>query len=164
MYRRALTLIEVVVVLAVLGVLLTIGVPNFSTWRDRNAVGTAARDVESILKLARSKSLASEEGALYGVFFTSAGSKHSLCKNPAASCGTLVNDYFLPGNLVFCPTPQDVTFSKLSGSTQADETVYFYNKNIASLCGNQPALDACILAKTCGGVIAAQSGVIYEKK
>ena len=168
---RAFSLIEILVVLAVIGILIAVVVPGFSTWRTRNAVGTGVRDVESVLKLARSKSLASEDGALYGVFFTAADNKYSFCKNPSDAgggtyiCGTLINDHFLPASLVFCPTPSDIIFSKLTGNTQANATVYFYNKNTASaLCSDAPALTLCITDKTCGGVEVLQSGVVYEKK
>lgn len=159
---RGFSLIEALVVLGALVMLIAIVIPGFSAWRSRNAVSTAVRDVESVLKLARSKTLASEDGASYGVFFTNGDAKYSLCKNPDANCNTLVNDRFLPGGLIFCPTPTNINFSKLTGTTgQSQATIYFYNKNAASPCA-MPG--TCITDKICGGVTVMPSGVVYEEK
>lgn len=106
-------MIELIIVIGVIGLLAALIIPSFGTWRERTVVRSAARDVESILKLARSKSLASEDGAKYGVLFYDGATTFSLCKNPDAirlgdsgyyiyTCPTLVNSYSLPNSLSFC--------------------------------------------------------------
>ncbi|MEK7649627.1 MAG: type II secretion system protein [Patescibacteria group bacterium] len=197
--RRAFTIVELLIVVGIVGLLAALLIPVFGTWRERSVVRSAARDIESILKLARSKSLASEGGAKYGVLFYDGAANFSLCKNPAYipdpvvpssynvySCGTLINSHTLGSSLSFCAPYTSSTelkslapgwavvpgvfFSKLTGEYEnidpasTEGVIYFYNKNkIASPCGDQPALDACLAAKTCGGVVITKSGVIYEK-
>jgi len=189
--RRAFTIVEILIVAGVISLLAALVIPSFGVWRERTVVRSAARDIESILKLARSKSLASEDGAKYGVLFYDSSTAFQLCKNPSYSggtfdCGTIINTYRLPSTLSFCTiftssaelktTPlglgvnPGVFFSKLTGEFEnidlasSEGTIYFYNKNkIPSPCGT-PTLPGCLLDKTCGGITITKSGVIYEKQ
>jgi len=187
--RRAFTMVEILIVVGIISLLAALVIPSFGTWRERTVVRSAARDIESILKLARSKSLASEDGAMYGVLFYDSSTAFQLCKNPhydgTFTCGTIINTYRLPSALSFCTiftssaelktsalslgVNPGVFFSKLTGeyenidSASSEGTIYFYNTSKeASPCGN-PAIDECLLAKTCGGVTITKSGLIYEK-
>ncbi len=168
--RRAFTLIELIIVVGIIGFLVALIMPSFGTWRERTVVQSTARDIESILKLARSKSLASEGGAKYGVQFITGSAWYQLCKNapPSASCDKFINEYDVPSALSFC-ADTTVVFSKLTGEYEnldpsADlGTIYFYNKNkTANPCSQPSAIVACLTAKTCGGVTITKSGIIYE--
>jgi len=51
--RSGFTLIELVVVIAVLGILTAVGVPNFLSWLPKYRLKTAARDLYSNMQLAK---------------------------------------------------------------------------------------------------------------
>ena len=51
--RAGFSLVELVVVLAVAGVLLTLGLPSFTSWRDRRAVDRATHEVMAFYQSAR---------------------------------------------------------------------------------------------------------------
>ena len=171
--RRAFTMVELIIVIGIIGLLAAIIIPSFGIWRERTVVRSAARDIESVLKLARSKSLASEDGAKYGVAFYGGNSQYfNLCKNTSndSTCTTYISSHDLPVSLAFCSTAltAPVFFKKLTGEYEgasADLIIYFYNKNkIASPCGSSSLTTECLSAKTCGGVTITKSGVIYEKQ
>jgi|GEM_PF-3307928 len=111
--RRAFGVVEILVVIALLGLIVAIVIVGFRSWQDKAALASAIRDIESVLKLARSKTLASEGGAQYGVQFPDSGTSFSLCKNPyctfyggcAFNCGTTVSTHTLPPGIAFCSYP-----------------------------------------------------------
>lgn len=56
-YQRGFTLIELMVTIAILSILLTVGIPNFQTIRDANRVTGAANEFTAALHLARSEAI-----------------------------------------------------------------------------------------------------------
>ncbi|KKU52614.1 MAG: hypothetical protein A3F26_00660 [Candidatus Ryanbacteria bacterium RIFCSPHIGHO2_12_FULL_47_12b] len=158
MKRGGFNLAEVLVVMALLGLIFAIVIAGFSAWRTKTTLRATTRDIESTLKLARSKSLASEGGVRYGVLFSNQTTPHRyiLCKDPQLQGSTYVcltdfeisrND--LPVNVSFCKSPGHETlvrsgsgtapptpiFAKLSGAYEnisggaADGYVVIYNKS-----------------------------------
>ena len=55
--EKGFTLLEALVVVAILGLIAVIAIPNLLTWRDHHRVKSAARDIYSALQLARMKAI-----------------------------------------------------------------------------------------------------------
>jgi type IV fimbrial biogenesis protein FimT len=51
--ERGFSLVELVVIIAIIGLLLVVGIPNFTEWRSNQNLKTAAREVVSSFQLAR---------------------------------------------------------------------------------------------------------------
>lgn len=51
--QRGFSLLEMLLVIAIVGIAMAIAVPNFSSWRDQRAVNSAAKTLMSHLKQAR---------------------------------------------------------------------------------------------------------------
>ena len=70
-FKKGVTVLEVLVVLAILGILLVIILPSFKTMRDNQILKSAASDIFSALDRARSETLSSVNSSEYGVHFQS---------------------------------------------------------------------------------------------
>ncbi|MFA6257078.1 MAG: prepilin-type N-terminal cleavage/methylation domain-containing protein [Candidatus Paceibacterota bacterium] len=70
-HTRGLTIVEILVVLAVLGIILAVITPPFSKSREKQLVNTAVGDTLSSLSKARAETLASKDSSSYGVHFES---------------------------------------------------------------------------------------------
>lgn len=77
--KSGFTLIEVMVVLAVIAILSTIAIPNFSSWRTNMYVKAAARDIYSSMQEARL--LAVKENSSTAIVFDTTNSRYYLCDN-----------------------------------------------------------------------------------
>lgn len=62
MRRAALTLLELLLVLVMIGTLLGLAVPPIAAWTDRAAVHAAAQDIEALFAEARAEALARRVG------------------------------------------------------------------------------------------------------
>ena len=62
--NKGITLLELMVAVAILGVLLSLGYVNFQTWVKRARVKSAAYELASIIRLARAKAL---ERGIWGI-------------------------------------------------------------------------------------------------
>src|SRR3990167_7689766 len=67
--RRGVTIIELLVVLAVLGIIFSIVIPQFSKMRENQVLKSGVQDILSSLDKARSQTLASLNSFNYGVHF-----------------------------------------------------------------------------------------------
>jgi len=67
--RQGITVIELLVVLAVLGIIFSIVIPQFSKMRENQVLKSGVQDILSSLNKARSQTLASLNSSEYGVHF-----------------------------------------------------------------------------------------------
>jgi len=68
-YKKGITFIELLVVLAVIGVMAAIIIPQFSKMRENQVLKSGVQDILSSLDKARSQTLASLNSSEYGVRF-----------------------------------------------------------------------------------------------
>jgi len=99
--QRGFTLLEVIIVMAIMGIVAAIGIPSFSDWREKQAVRSATQALLAHLKQARIKAVADNRSV--SVKFTSTSyifdadtttdSSCGLCKNEVVSFGQFSNDF-----------------------------------------------------------------------
>jgi prepilin-type N-terminal cleavage/methylation domain-containing protein len=70
------SLLELLIALAILGLMVCVAVPAFATYRRKNSIIVAARQLEATLRLVRSRSIARSAHA--GIKFTGSGSSWSF--------------------------------------------------------------------------------------
>ena len=119
--KNGFSLVEVVVVIAILSVIMTITVASFSDWRDRNNLELARRNIESTLKLARSRSLASEGGKSWGVLFNEGFNPPGDYSGPHYFQICATPEQFVPGSVLFYSCNPSTT----SGITNLPSNISF---------------------------------------
>ncbi len=66
---RGHTLIELLIVVAAIGILSSVVALNFSAFRSKEVLGTASDEIVSLVNEAHSRTLSGEAGTFYGVHF-----------------------------------------------------------------------------------------------
>jgi prepilin-type N-terminal cleavage/methylation domain-containing protein len=89
---KAFTLIEILFVLAILGLLFAIALPQFSKMRDGQILNSTISDITSALNKASSQSLASLDSSVYGVHFSS--NKFTIFKGVVFDINSLDNEIY----------------------------------------------------------------------
>lgn len=75
--KKGFTLVEVIVVMAVIGIMVTIAIPGISSWLPNYKLKSAARDVYSSLQKARMLAVKNNRNA--AVIFDAANNKYDVC-------------------------------------------------------------------------------------
>lgn len=119
---KGFTLVEILVVIAILGILLTIGMSAFVSYGREQALQGSAREVAAVMEEARGKTLASENGTEYGIRFTVSSSTLALFAGAVYVAGTQGNrDITLDSRVVVSRVgaivagSQDLVFERLTG-------------------------------------------------
>ncbi len=115
--RRGLSILEVLVVLAVVGVIASIVVPQFGKTRENQVLKSAVADVLSSVDKARGETLSSLNSSEYGVRFQS--DKVIIFKGKVFSAGASDNE------TISITTPASITNVTLGGVSGATGDMYF---------------------------------------
>ncbi len=67
--QRGMTLIEILVVISILGIIVTVALPQFSKIKENQVLKNTVEDVTSALHTAQAQSLASVDSLEYGIHF-----------------------------------------------------------------------------------------------
>lgn len=127
--ERGITFIELMTVVAVIGIMAALAVPSFLSYMPKLKVKAAARDVVSQLRLARSKAVS--ERRPYGVMFNVSTRSITLfadTDNPVAQT------YSTSDSLIDCDTLS--TDINLNSCTYANNCVVFSSTGAASTSGD----------------------------
>ena len=111
-YKRGMTIVELLVVIAVLGIIFSVALPQFSKMRELQTLKSAVGDVLSVLDRARSQTLASVDSSEYGVHFQS--DRVIIFKGKTFSAGDGNNETI---NIVTPASISDITLNGVSGSS-----------------------------------------------
>ncbi len=122
------TMIELLVSIAILGLMLAIGIPSYASLRQNVALGNTADEIASALRLAQSSAMASQGGTAQGVHFTASQyclfSVSTCSAAMPTSCPSATTTYALGGyGIAISGVPLDVCFDRLSGTTTAKSIV-----------------------------------------
>ncbi|KKS45095.1 hypothetical protein A3I25_02695 [Candidatus Nomurabacteria bacterium RIFCSPLOWO2_02_FULL_42_17] len=124
--KSGLSLIEVLVVLAIIGILSAVVFGNFGTYRANQALQNSGEGVLSFLNSARSRTLFSEDSSQYGVHLEQ--SKTVLFKGVTYSAGANDNREFILDPSIeivsvnLAGGGDNIVFERLSGATDQDGT------------------------------------------
>lgn len=111
-YKKGISLIEILIVLAILVILMAVALPQFAKMRENQVVKNAVADVASTISRARSLSLASVDSSEYGVHFES--DKVIIFKGTTYSLGAPDNEII---DIVYPASITNVTLGGVSGSS-----------------------------------------------
>jgi len=109
--RGGFTLIELIVVLAVLAVTTGLAVPAFRKWVEEDDITTATRQIESLFRIARDSAIRS--GVAMTVAIDSATSRVWLIPAVDDSVATMQNDTAALGEVLALPQTVSLQLSKL---------------------------------------------------
>lgn len=116
-YQKGITALELIIVIAVIGILVSITLPQFSKIKENQVLKNATGDVVSALHNAQSQTLASVGFSEYGVHFQS--DKIIIFKGTAFLDGDANNKII---NIV---TPASISNVTLAGISGTSGDVYF---------------------------------------
>lgn len=110
--QKGITAVEILVVVAILGILVLIAIPQFSNIRENQILKNAIGEVSSTLHTAQSQSLASVNSSEYGVYFQS--DQIIIFTGKVFSSGATDNKII---NIISPVTISNVTLNGTSAST-----------------------------------------------
>ncbi len=130
------TLIELVIVVAILAVLSSALITDFVLWTKKTDVNTASQEFANVLRLAKNKALSSENNSQYGVYLNTLNSpsQYILFKGATYATRDSASDniYSLPKNVEFFGISfgggSEIDFNKLSGTSQQSGSVAVRSK------------------------------------
>ena len=139
-YKKGITIIELLVVLAVLGIIISVVLPQFSKIRENQVLKSGVQDILSSLNKARSQTLASLNSLNYGVHFEA--DKIVIFKGTGFTPDTVgdeIIDIITPANIsnVTLNLVSDISgemyFNRLSGSPSKTGTVTISTTNYSKI-------------------------------
>lgn len=121
--NKGFTLIEILIVIAILGIISSIVILNLSQFRNEQLLKNTTLDVVSLLSKARQNTLSSVNSTNYGVHFD--GNQAVLFTGSIYSSNNATNEPIVFDSKVIIPTPSglnigggsDVIFERLTGET-----------------------------------------------
>lgn len=128
-YTRGFTILEILIVIAILGIMIGIIVPSFSNFRNRQAVSNTTEDLVSFLNKARNNTLLSKNSNYYSihldtnhaVLFTGGVYDENDNTNEILDFDTLVS---VPaGTVLINGGGSDISFDRLTGDTSDYGTI-----------------------------------------
>ncbi len=116
-YHKGVTIVELLIIFAVLGVLLLVVAPQFSAMKQRVVLNSTTEEVLSALDKARARTLASEDSSEYGVRFES--TQLVIFK------GTIYSALSAENEVIALTAPATITNVTLNGASGAIGELYF---------------------------------------
>src|SRR3990167_10275367 len=138
--RRGVTIIELLVVLAVLGIIISVVIPQFSKTRENQVLKSGVQNILSSIDKARSQTLASLNSSQYGVrfeadkiiIFTGASFISGAPENETIDITTPASITNVTLNSV-SGTSGEMYFNRLSGSPSATGVVTISTTNYSKI-------------------------------
>jgi prepilin-type N-terminal cleavage/methylation domain-containing protein len=110
--KKGITMVEILVVIAVLGIIFAVALPQFSKSREMQVLKSAVNDILSVLERAKGQTLASMDSSEYGVRFES--DQVIIFKGMVFVSGNENNEIV---DIISPATVSNVTLNGVSGSS-----------------------------------------------
>jgi prepilin-type N-terminal cleavage/methylation domain-containing protein len=139
-FKKGITAIEILVVVAVLGIIFSVALPQFSKIKELQVVKNATSDIISSINKAQSQTLASASSSSYGVHFQS--DKIIIFTGTSYSAGTFTNqsiDITSPANISNVTlagvnaSSGDIYFNRLLGTPSKNGTITVSSANYSKI-------------------------------
>ena len=115
--RRGITLVEILVAIAIIIVLISITLPQFSKMKENQVLKNTVSDVVSVLQMAQSKSLASVNSSEYGVHFQS--------DKMVIFTGKTYSQNATDNNVINIVSPSSISNVTFAGNSTTSGDIYF---------------------------------------
>lgn len=116
-YKKGITIIEVLVVIAVVGIIVSVVIPQFAKTRENQVLKSGVQDILSSIDKARTQTLSSLNSSEYGVHFQS--DKVIIFKGKVFPAGASDNE------TISITTPASITNVTLGGVSGISGDMYF---------------------------------------
>lgn len=135
-FQNGFTLFEITIVVAVLVILGSIIFVSFARFRERSQLDTTVREILAALRLAQSKTLASEGNYTYGVHFQS--DRIVLFRGTSYDSATTTNETTRITTSVSISTAltgggADIIFDRITGATAESGTITLTSSNASRI-------------------------------
>jgi len=124
------TLVEVIVVIAIMVVMATFGFLNIVNYKNRQNLNAAGQEIVTVLRNAQDRSLSQEGGSRWGVHFEnpiSGSDFYNLFKGSSFATGIVNSQSVLPSNIQFdnpaSGSSANIIFSPITGLPDAATTI-----------------------------------------
>ncbi len=124
---KGFTLVEIMIVVAIMGILMAGAIPSFNSYNRSQVLAQAVRNVRSDLRTAQNFSISGADGKVWGIHFTSLSKTYHLFKcTPGTPDGGSRSEYrYNPGNPTAYPDcslskTQDMSSTTRINSSDAD--------------------------------------------
>ncbi len=121
---------ELVVVVAILGVMATLSVVSLSNFLKKESLASTASALAGAIREARSRTLASVKGQQYGVRIDS--DRFAVFSGAAYSADSAETPYIFPNGVRATTAIPNVVFSRVTGNSSASGTIDLYVTSSAS--------------------------------
>lgn len=128
--QKGFSLMEMVIVAVVIGLMAALAVPSFLNYTSKLQAKSTARDVVSVLRLARSRAIA--ERVQYGVYFNAGARQYTFFKDVANPTSFLYEPLAGDSTISQVDLDQDVNYGT---NTLTSTTVVFTTAGAASTSG-----------------------------
>ncbi len=115
--KSGVTVLELLIVLAIIGILVAVVLPQFSRVRENQALKNATSDMLTAVDKARGQTLASLNSSEYGVHFEV--NQIIIFKGTAFSAGATDNE------VIYITTPVSITNVTFGGVSSTTGNIYF---------------------------------------
>jgi len=88
--KSGFTIIELMVIIAIISILATVAIPNFFQWRPKRQLSAAAKDVFSVMQYARSRAL--KDNVSVVLEFDPANEEYTVFLDNGVGAGAIVNN------------------------------------------------------------------------
>ncbi len=121
-YKRGVTLLELLIVIAILGVLASVIVPSFLNFRRSSILNTETLQMITLINKARLSSMSSKGDMQYGIHF--GADRVVLFQGVTYLPAAITNEIYVfnPALTLSVITVADVVFQKITGATNQNAT------------------------------------------